>query len=467
MRADSFCPASGHGASFKVLIVDDDQHVAAHIKDMFSEIGGYDTDIALSPYEGLGKLARDRYDMVLSDILMPGMNGIEFLQSVKFIDASLPVVMITGFPTVEIAIQAMKEGALDYITKPVDLEELLLLIDRTSERRTLIRENELLRQKLWKKGMVSDQIIYQSASMEALVNMAGRVAPSRATVLIEGEGGTGKELLARLIHGLSPRASDPMIVANCGTLPETLLESELFGHEKGSFTGATARRIGRFEEADGGTLFLDEIGELSGAVQVKLLRFLQEREFQRLGGNQTLKADVRIISATNRNLEEQMKQGLFRDDLFYRLNVVTISVPPLRERKDDIQRLIQHFVERFAKENDKPIQGVSSEALDLLLKYDYPGNVRELENIIERAAVITRDTTISVSDLPFRDPRGHRSADVGGTGSLMKDSVETLEAQLIEQALEEAEYNQTRAADVLGITERTLRYKMKKYGMKD
>ncbi len=239
--------------------------------------------------------------------------------------------------------------------------------------------------------------------MSALINMAGRVAASRATVLLQGESGTGKELLARLIHNLSPRSARPIIAVNCGALHENLLESELFGHEKGAFTGATARRIGRFEEADGGTLFLDEIGELSPAVQVKLLRFLQEHEFQRLGGNQTLRTDVRVISATNRDLEQRVKEGAFREDLFYRLNVVMMSIPPLRERKEDIPPLIDHFLKRYAEENGKEIEGLSSEAQDVLLKYDYPGNVRELENIIERAVVIARDAVISVEDLPFRE----------------------------------------------------------------
>lgn len=296
--------------------------------------------------------------------------------------------------------------------------------------------------------------------------MVGRVASSRATILLQGESGTGKELFARLIHKTSTRSEKPMIVVNCGALPETLLESELFGYEKGAFTGAATRRIGRFEEADGGTLFLDEIGELSPSVQVKLLRFLQEREFQRLGGNRTIQSDVRIISATNRDLETRVAQGIFREDLFYRLNVVVMNIPPLREKKEDIPLLIKHFISRFSAENDKKIEGLSNEAMDSLVKYDYPGNIRELENIIERAVVIARHSIISVNDLPFKEGSSEfPGRQKTGKGSL-KGSVEALEQQLIEQAMEEAAHNQSKAAELLGVSERMLRYKLKKYGMK-
>jgi transcriptional regulator with PAS, ATPase and Fis domain len=302
--------------------------------------------------------------------------------------------------------------------------------------------------------------------MGALINIAGRVAASRATILLQGESGTGKELLARLIHNLSPRSAKPIIAVNCSALHENLLESELFGHEKGAFTGASARRIGRFEEADGGTLFLDEIGELSAAVQVKLLRFLQEREFQRVGGNQTIRSDVRIISATNRDLEARVKEGFFREDLFYRLNVVTMAIPPLKEHKEDIPALIDHFLKRYAEENGKDMEGVSSEAYDLLLKYDYPGNVRELENIIERAVVICRDAVVSIEDLPFPEDMfdaagSHREAE-----GLLRGSVEELERKLIVEAMEKTGEHQTKAAELLGISERMLRYKLKKYGLK-
>jgi two-component system NtrC family response regulator len=448
----------------KILIVEDGRSQREMLKEFLVGEGHAVTE-AEDGGGAIQKVKGGHFDLLLLDFKMPGMNGIEVLREIKKINPQINVVMMTAYGTIETAVDAMKLGAVDYITKPIDLDELLLLIDRIAERQTLIRENEILRKKLWKKEISTGQIIYKDPGMEAIVNMAGRVASSRATVLIQGESGTGKELFARLIHATSPRSGEPMIVVNCGAIPETLLESELFGHEKGAFTGATARRIGRFEEADGGTLFLDEIGELSPPVQVKLLRFLQGREFQRLGGNQVLRADVRIISATNRNLEERVKEGSFRDDLYYRLNVVSMTIPPLRDRRGDIPLLIEYFTRRFSEENNKEIEGLSSEAMDTLLKYDYPGNVRELENIIERAVVIARDRIISVKDLPFEDVSADHFTEHKEGGPL-KDEIESLERTRIDEALEETGNNQTRAAELLGITERTLRYKMKKYGFK-
>jgi len=391
---------------------------------------------------------------------------ITVLEEVKDINAEIDVIMMTAYGSVDTAVRAMKAGAADYITKPIELEELRILIGRIAERQTLRKENEILREELRRKGVTTDQIIFKSAAMSEVVNLSGRVANSSATVLIQGESGTGKELLARLIHNLSPRSQRPMIVVNCAALSENLLESELFGHEKGAFTGASRRRIGRFEEADGGTLFLDEIGELSPSVQVKLLRFLQEREFQRVGGNRTIRSDVRIISATNRNLQREVKDGTFREDLYYRLNVVTIAVPPLRERKEDLSPLIDHFLNRFAVGNGKEIRGISSEARDLLLRYDYPGNVRELKNIIERAFVITRGPVITSRDLPFSRSSVHLHMSNVKTWRSLRESVEDLECRMIRRALQETANHQTKAANLLGISERMLRYKLKKYGLK-
>ena len=331
-----------------ILIVEDGRSQREMLRDfLISE--GHQVIEAENGEAAIKAVLASHFDLILLDYKMPGMDGMEVLKEVKRINHEIDVVIITAYGTIETAVEAIKVGAIDYITKPVELEELLILVDRVSERRGLIRENELLKQELGKKGVTAEKIIYKSAQMVELINMASRVAASRASVLIQGESGTGKELLARLIHQLSPRVNKPIIVVNCGALQENLLESELFGHEKGAYTGAGTRRIGRFEEADGGTLFLDEIGELSPAVQVKLLRFLQEREISRLGSNTSISVDVRIISATNRDLETQVKEGAFREDLFYRLKVVTMSLPPLRERKEDLPALIDHFMDKFIK----------------------------------------------------------------------------------------------------------------------
>ncbi len=448
-----------------ILVVEDGQSQREILRDFLRD-EGYPVSEAENGESALDQLRENYFDLVLTDYKMPGMDGMALLQAAKQLNPEVDVVVMTAFGTIETAVRAMKAGASDYIAKPIDLDELQLLIERISGRRTIIRENKMLRKELRGKEVTPDQIIFRSVAMEEVINLVGRVAQSRATVLMQGESGTGKELIARLIHDLSPRAEKPMTIVNCAALPENLLESELFGHEKGAFTGATGTRLGRFEEADGGTLFLDEIGELTNTVQVKLLRFLQEREFQRIGGNRTFQSDVRIISATNRDLEERMKGGLFREDLFYRLNVVGITIPPLRERKEDLSPLIDHFLNRFTSENNRKIEGVASRARDLLMKYDYPGNVRELENILERAVVIARGGHIETADLPFSAGDAHGDAKQNWNRGTLKEAMAFLEQEMVQNAMAETGNHQTKAARILGLSERMLRYKLKKYDIK-
>jgi two-component system NtrC family response regulator len=449
-----------------ILIVEDERPQREMLRD-FLRKEGHRVEEAPDGMAALELIRSRSLDLVILDQKMPGMSGQEVLREIKRTQPDLDVLMVTAYGTVETAVEAMKAGAIDYITKPMDLEELLIVLERIAERQTLIRENEILRQRLRAKGVDQRRIIHRNPKMAELINLAGRVASSKATALLLGESGTGKELFARLIHSLSPRSERAMVTVNCAALPESLLESELFGHEKGAFTGAIQRRVGVFEQADGGTLFLDEIGDLSPTVQVKLLRFLQEGEFQRLGGTGNLRSDVRIISATHRDLEASIKEGTFREDLYYRLNVITMRIPALRERREDIRPLVDHFVERYAKENGKRIEGVSKEAMDRLLKYDYPGNVRELENIVERAVVITRGTVIETEDLPFGPRSQEERAEAIPEGKKgVRAALESLERRLIEQAMAEASSNQTRAAEILGLSERMLRYKLKKYRLK-
>ena len=448
-----------------ILIVEDEPFQREMLRDFLIK-EGHCVSEAESGEKALRLLSRGSFDLVLLDFKMPGMNGLEVLREARKLNPEIDAVIITAYGTIETAVGAMKAGAKDYITKPIDFDELSILIERIADHRRLIKENRILKEEVRSRGGSSGTLHYRSRKMGELVNLAGRIAPSQATVLIQGETGTGKELLARLIHGLSPRSERPLIAVNCAAIPETLIESELFGHEKGAFTGAMQRRIGYFEQADGGTLFLDEIGELGMPVQAKLLRFLQEREFQRLGGERTLKADVRIISATHQDLEVRVKEGTFREDLFYRINVVTMDIPPLRERREDIPVLLDHFLKRFTRENSKDIEEMSLEARDLLIKYDYPGNVRELENIIERAVVVSRGPVISVQDLPFqREECGGGEDEKAQEGSLHR-ALEAVECSMIQDALEKAGFNQSQAARLLGLSERMLRYKLKKYGLK-
>ena len=383
----------------KILIAEDEK-AQRDLLEGFLKKEGYEVDTASNGREALGKLRENIFDTVLLDYKMPELDGLQTLKEIRGLYPDLSVIMMTAYGTVETAVASMKEGALDYLTKPIDLEELLLKLQKVSERSTLIQENRILKEKLQER-LPFHQIVYGSPKMEEVMGLVARVAPSQATVLVRGESGTGKELIANAIHHASTRSSKPLVKVNCSAMAETLLESELFGHEKGSFTGAIQRRVGRFEEADGGTIFLDEIGDLSPTIQVKLLRILQEKEFQRVGSNLTLKADVRVITATHRNLEEAIKKGQFREDLYYRLNVISILLPPLRERKEDVPQLIDFFLKRYSKENQKTVSDVSKEARALLLRYPYPGNVRELENLVERAVVLCRSEVITTEDLPF------------------------------------------------------------------
>ena len=448
-----------------ILIVED-QAFQREMLRAFLIKEGHRINEAENGEEALRLLNLNFLDLILVDFKMPGINGLEVLKEAKRLNPELDVVIMTAYGTIETAVAAMKAGARDYITKPIDLDELSIVISRIADHRGMAKENEILRQQLKAKGTTPDAIKYKSRKIGDLINIVGRIAPSQASVLIQGETGTGKELFARLIHNASSRAERPFITVNCAAIPEMLLESELFGHERGAFTGAVQRRIGRFEQADGGTLFLDEIGELNPHMQVKLLRFLQDHEFQRVGGEKTLKADARIISATNQDLDARVKEGSFREDLFYRINVVAVRIPPLRERREDIPILIDHFIKRFVRENHKKIIGISREAEDLLVKYDYPGNVRELENIIERGVVISQGSILGTKDLPFQEAPGMDVVDSEVHADTLHRTLETLERKMIREALDKSGLNQTRAAKLLGLSERMLRYKLKKYGLK-
>jgi two-component system NtrC family response regulator len=451
----------------RILIMDDEPQERRRIETHLVQ-KGYDVTAVRDVQEAMDAVVNGRFDVFLTDCNIPGVDALETSGEARKISPDMAVIIMTAFATIETAVKAIKAGAYDYLSKPIDLDQLVVLIGRISERRTLIRENTELKEQL-RERYKFDEIVSSSHAMEEVLNLAGRVAASNAAVLLRGESGTGKELVAKAIHYHSRRADFPLVKVNCAALPETLLESELFGHEKGAFTGATARRIGRFEAADKGTLFLDEIGELAPAMQVKLLRALQDGEFERVGGNQTIKTDVRMIAATNRDLEKAMKKGQFREDLYYRLNVVSIVLPPLRDRKEDIPALLDHFIDKYKKENTKQITELSPEARDLLMRYSYPGNVRELENIIERAVVLAKKKIITESDLPIHvhtAARNGRHPAQEFKGSL-QETLGTVERGLILEALKETGGIQTRAAEKLGLSERVLRYKLKKYKIKE
>jgi two-component system NtrC family response regulator len=447
----------------KVLVIEDDKPQRLLLTDFLSG-QGFDAQAVPSGQEALATLREQPYDLALLDLRLSDMDGLEVLSQLRKLQPEIPVIIITAFGTIEVAVSAMKMGASDFLTKPIDLDLLLLSMGRILERSELARENRELKERLAERYRPSN-IIYSSSQMEEVIGMVSRVAQSSSTVLIRGESGTGKELIASAIHYAGPRHDRPFIKVNTGALPETLLESELFGHERGSFTGALQRRIGRLEAADGGTLFLDEIGDLPSSVQIKLLRFLQEKEFERLGSNTPLRVDVRTIAATHRDLEAAIRQGSFRQDLYYRLQVIPIFLPPLRLRREDIPPLIDHFLRKVCEREGKELPGLSPEARHFLLSYEYPGNVRELENIVERAVVLSRRGIITLEDLPLALREG-RARDHEEEESALPSAVANLEKDLILQALQAHRGNQTQTARSLGISERALRYKMKKHGLK-
>jgi DNA-binding NtrC family response regulator len=445
-----------------ILVVDDEQAQRTVLAG-FLRKRGFDVLQASGVGDALAIVAGHVVDLVLTDLRMPDGSGLDVLTGVRAMNPEVAVIVMTAFGTVASAVDAMKHGASDYLTKPIDLDELDVLVARTLERRALVVENRELKRQLEGRYRLSGLDTKNSRMAEA-INTAARAASSRATILIRGESGTGKELMARAIHYASPRSKGTLVAVNVAALPDTLIESELFGHERGAFTGADRDHRGRFELADGGTLFLDEIGDLPKSTQVKLLRVLQEQAFERLGVTCTLRVDVRVIAATSRDLEAMSARREFRDDLYYRLNVVTIDVPPLRERREDIPSLVAHFLERFAGERKDPVSDVSREAMDLLLKHEYPGNVRELENLVHRAVVLARSRTLTTADLPIRMTRVGDVAK-GEEPTTFVERVAEFERSLIVEALEQSEGVQTRAARALGMSERHLRYKLRKYGM--
>jgi len=447
---------------FRILVVDDEPAQRELVLG-FLKKQGFDVAAAENGVKALELFRQESIDLILTDQKMPNLSGSALLQAVRAINPETPVILMTAFGSIEAAVSAIQGGATDYLTKPLNLDELLFRIRQVSERYRIIAENRELREALQGRHRI-EGIIGESGPMLEVISLVRRVAPSEATVLIRGESGTGKELIAKAIHFASPRASGPLVKVNCAALPETLLESELFGHEKGAFTGAVTSRQGRFELANGGTIFLDEIGDLPLHLQAKLLRVLQEREYEKVGSSRPVKVNVRILAASHRPLEALIKAGQLREDLYYRLNVVTILIPPLRERRSDLSLLIDHFLRRFAEKNGKTIRGLTHEARDVLLRYDYPGNVRELENLIERAVVLTRDDVVGSRDLPLtvqdREVEGDRETNLAV-------AVEGLERRMIREALARSDGVQTHAAELLGISERALRYKLIKYGFRE
>ena len=452
----------------KILVVDDESKIRDHFSEFLGQ-EGFDVDTAENGQVAISKIDENFYDVVLIDLNMPKVDGMTVLRHLVENEPESIGIILTGYASIRNAVEAMKAGAFDYLAKPVKMEEVLMVIKRAIEFRNLRRENYVLKRQL-KKKYKFENFIGDSPAMHKVFRTIEKVADTDSTVLILGESGTGKELVARAIHYHSARRDKPLIPVNCGAIPEELLESELFGHEKGAFTNAIRTRIGRFEMANGGTIFLDEIAEMSPHLQVKLLRVLQEQEFERLGGTRTIKCDVRIIAATNKNLEQAVAEGKFREDLYYRLKVIPIQLPPLRERKSDIPLLVNHFLEQMNRAKKKKIRGIEKEVLRALEEYDWPGNVRELENVIERMVILSEGDYITVEDLPEKIAAGRKKASIGMTelpeeGISLSQAVNEYERQLIISALEKTGWVKNRAAKLLKMNRTTLVEKIKKQGI--
>ncbi len=443
--------------SGRILVVEDEANARCALAELLRD-EGLDVETAADAFQALGKLPAFAPDVVITDLKMPGMDGIELVKKLRAMADPPAVIVMTAFGAVDSALEAMRSGAEAYLTKPLNCDELLVVVDKVLANQAMRRETTQLRQRV-RDRVAPTNMIGVSPPMQRVFEIIDQVAPSRATVLITGESGTGKELVANAIHQRSPRASGPFIKLHCAALAESLLESELFGHEKGSFTGAAGRKEGRFSLADGGTLFLDEIGEISASLQVKLLRFLQEHEFERVGGTQTIHVDVRVIAATNRDLRDEIARGHFRRDLYYRLNVVNIETPPLRERRSDIPDLARHFLDRFAKENGKAIGGIAGQVLEQLASYDWPGNVRELENAIERAVVLSRTGELE----PRHLPSSVRAVGATGVPQIPGATLAELERYAILETLKATGGSTSKAAEILGISARTIQYRLHDY----
>ncbi len=449
----------------RILVVDDEVNARAALATLLSE-EGYEVEQAGDGQEALERLPGFAPAAVLTDVRMPRLDGLGLLHRAREIGSDAVFVVMTAYGSIDSAVEAMKEGAESYLVKPLDVNAVTVVLQKALEKRRLRIETQNLRERVRDRFRFHN-IIGDSAELQSVFEVVKRAAPTKATVLILGESGTGKELVAQAIHEESPRREKPFVKVNCAALTETLLESELFGHEKGSFTGAIARKEGRFELADGGTLFLDEIGEISAALQMKLLRVLQQREFERVGGTQTLQVDVRIVAATNRDLGAEVTAGRFREDLYYRLNVVSITLPPLRQRKGDVPALVSHFLDRYCTAYGKEIVGLAPGTLNALLSHTWPGNVRELENVIERAVVLAQGKQLTTDDLPasFRGPRPAGAPVVkDGTGGLIPGAtLHEIEREAILKTLEMVQGSTSRAAEVLGISVRKIQYRLKEY----